>query len=57
MIKNDVKIEHYGAISRDVSSLFIEWDMVNDYRDNPDFIGVRLIRIDSNGTNQPHKYE
>ncbi len=49
MIRNGMKIEHYGSGSRDVSGFNNAWDMFNDYRDNPDFIGVRLIKIDSNG--------
>ena len=49
MIKNGGEIEHYGSGSRDVSGLDNARDVFNDYRDNPDFIGVRLIRIDSNG--------
>jgi hypothetical protein len=49
MIKNGGKFENYGSCSRDVSSFDNAWDVFNDYRDNPDFIGVRLIRIDSNG--------
>ena len=38
------KTEHHGSGSRDA------WDVFNDYRDNPDFVGVRLIKIDSNGS-------
>jgi hypothetical protein len=49
MIKNGGKIEHYGPGSRDVSGFDNAWDVFNDFRDNPDFIGVRLIRIDSDG--------
>ena len=49
MFRNSGKIEHYGSGSRDVSGFDNAWDMFNDYRDNPDFMGVRLIRIDSDG--------
>ena len=49
MIYNGGKIEHYGSGSRNVSGFDNAWDVFNYYRDNPDFIGVRLIRIDSNG--------
>jgi len=49
MIRNGGEIEHYGSGSRVVSGFDNAWDVFNDYRDNPDFIGVRLIRIDSNG--------
>ena len=44
-----MKSEHHGAGSRNVSGFDNAWDVFNDYRDNPDYIGVRLIRIDSNG--------
>ena len=46
---NGGKIEHYGPGSRDVSGFDNAWDMFNDYRDSPYFIGVRLIRIDLDG--------
>jgi len=49
MIKNGGKIKHYGSGSRNVSGFDNAWEMFNDYRDNPDFIGVRLMRIDSDG--------
>jgi hypothetical protein len=49
IIRNGGKIEHYGSGSRDISGFDNAWDVFNYYRDNPDFIGVRLIRIDSNG--------
>jgi len=49
MFRNGGKIEHYGSGSRDVSGFDNAWDMFNDYRENPEFIGVRLIRIDSDG--------
>ena len=49
MIRNSAKIEHYGPGSRDVIGYDNAWDMFNNYRYNPDFIGVRLIRIDSDG--------
>jgi len=49
MIINEKELEHYGPGSRDVSGYDNAWDVFNDYRDNPDFIGVRLIKIDSSG--------
>ena len=49
MVRNGVEIEHYGPGSRDVSGFDNAWDVFNDYRDNPDFRGVRLIKIDSDG--------
>jgi hypothetical protein len=49
MSRNGGKIENYGPGSRDVSGFDNAWDMFNDYRDNPYLIGVRLIRIDSDG--------
>lgn len=42
-------IEHYGFGSRDVTGFDNAWDIFNYYRDNPDYVGVRLIKIDSNG--------
>lgn len=50
MVRNGVKIEHYGPGARDVSGFDNAWDVFNDYRDSPDFIGVRLIRIDLDGS-------
>lgn len=44
-----MKTEHHGSDSRYVSGFDNAWDVFNDYRDNPDYIGVRLIQIDSNG--------
>lgn len=44
------KTEHYGSGSRDVSGFDNAWDVFNDYRDDSDYIGVRLIKIDSNGS-------
>lgn len=49
MVRNGGIIEHYGAGSREVSGFDNAWDIFNDYKHNPDFIGVRLIKIDSNG--------
>ena len=49
MIRNGGEIEHYGPGSRDVSGFDNAWDVFNNYRDNPDFRGVRLIEIDSDG--------
>jgi len=49
MVRNGGIIEHYGLGSRDVSGFDNAWDVFNDYRDNPDLIGVRLIKIDSDG--------
>ena len=40
----------HGSGSRNVSGFDNAWDVFNDYRDNPDYIGVRLIRIDSDGS-------
>ena len=49
MIRNGGEIEHYGSGSLDVSGFDNAWDMFNKFRDNPDLIGVRLIKIDSDG--------
>ena len=49
MVNNGGKIEHYGPGSRYVSGFDNAWDVFNDCRDNLDLIGVRLIRIDSDG--------
>ena len=48
-LKQSIELEHHGSGTRDVSGFDNAWDVYNDYRDNPDYIGVRLIRIDSNG--------
>jgi hypothetical protein len=47
MIRNGGIIGHYGPGSRDVSGFDNAWDVNIDYGDSPDFIGVRLIRIDT----------
>ena len=44
-----VKIQHRGPGSRSVSGFDNAWDMFNDYCNNPDYRGVRLIQIDANG--------
>lgn len=44
-----MKAEHHGAGSVNVSGFDNAWDVFNDYRDNPNYKGVRLIRIDSSG--------
>lgn len=49
MFNNGGKVEHYGSGSRDVSGFDNAWDAFNYYKYNPDFTGVRLIRIDSDG--------
>lgn len=49
MIRYGRDIEHYGPGSRDVSGFDNAWDIFNNYRESPDFKGVRLIKIDSNG--------
>ena len=49
MCRNGGNVEHFGYGSRDVSGFDNAWDIFNDYRDDPIFRGVRLIRIDSNG--------
>ena len=38
-----IKVEHHGGGSRDVSGFDNAWDVFNDYRDHPDYKGVRLI--------------
>lgn len=48
-VGNGGKVEHYGRGSREVSGFDNAWDVFNEYKDNPDFIGVRLIRIDWDG--------
>ena len=47
MFRNGGEIEHYGPGFREVSGYDNAWDMYNDLRDNPDFRGIRLIKIDS----------
>ncbi|MCD7918732.1 MAG: hypothetical protein LUG45_01375 [Clostridiales bacterium] len=49
MTERKAKIKHFGPGSRSVSGFDNAWDVFNDYRDNPDYRGVRLIRIDSDG--------
>lgn len=44
-----MKTKHDGYGSRNVSGFDNAWDVFNDYRDDPDYKGVRLIKIDSNG--------
>ena len=44
-----IKVEHHGGGSRDVSGFDNAWDVFNDYRNHPDYKGVRLIQIDSDG--------
>ncbi len=45
-----IKIEHHGSGSRNVSGFDNAWDVFNDYCDDPDYRGVRLIQIDSDGS-------
>lgn len=45
-----MKAKHAGPGSREVSGFDNAWDMFNDYRDNPDYVGVRLIQIYSSGS-------
>ncbi len=47
--ESTMKTEQHGPGSRNVSGFDNAWDVFNDYRDDPDYKGVRLIRIDSNG--------
>ena len=44
-----MKTTHHGAGTRNVSDFDNAWDVFNDYRDDPDYKSVRLIRIDSSG--------
>ena len=44
-----ITIKH-GSGERNVSGFDNAWDVFNDYCDNPDYIGVKLIRIDSDGS-------
>ncbi len=54
---NGGKVEHYGFGQRDVSGFDNAWDLFNDYRDNPDFKGVRLIRIESDGNESIYAFK
>lgn len=45
-----VKTEHYGPGSINIPGFDNAWDVFNDYKENFDFVGVRLIKIDANGT-------
>ena len=49
MLRNGMKIKHYGPGSKNVQGFDNAWDVYNEYKRNPDFKGVRLIRIDSTG--------
>ena len=49
MIWNGGNCEHYGSGSEDVSGFDNAWDLFHSYKDSPDFRGVRLIKIDSDG--------
>lgn len=44
-----MKTDHHGSGSRDVSGFDNAWDVFNDYRDEPDYKGVRFIQIDADG--------
>jgi hypothetical protein len=57
MVNNGGKIDHYGSGSKGVSGFDNAWDIFNDYRDDPDFIGVRLIRIDSDGNESVYAFK
>lgn len=50
MLRNGEKLEHYGPGARDVSGFDNAWDVFNDCANSPDFIGVRLIRIGLDGS-------
>lgn len=45
-----VKTKHYGPGSRDISGFDNAWNNFNDCRDDPDYVRVRLIKIDPNGS-------
>lgn len=45
-----MKAHHAGPGSRTVCGFDNAWDVFNDYRDNPDYVRVRLIQIDSDGS-------
>lgn len=47
--RNSMKTIHYGSGSRNIDSLNNARDVYNEYKDDSDYKGVRLIRIDSNG--------
>jgi len=48
MLLNGMKIKHYGPGFKNVSGFDNAWDVYNDYKEHPDYRGVRLIQIDSN---------
>lgn len=50
MAEYKAKSEHHGPGSRNVPGFDNAWDVFNDYRDDPNFVKVRLIKIDSNGS-------
>lgn len=45
-----MKAEHGGPGAVDISGFDNAWDVFNDYRDNPDYVRVRLIQIDADGS-------
>jgi hypothetical protein len=49
IFKKGGKIIHYGSGSMEVSGYDNARDIFCDYRDDMDFIGVRLIKINNDG--------
>lgn len=45
-----LNVTDFGSGSEDISGFDNAWDMFNDLRDSPDYHGIRLIRISSDGT-------
>ena len=48
-VRNGNQFTHYGAGSRSVGGFDNAWEAFNDLRNNPNFSGVKLIQIDSDG--------
>lgn len=53
--KNTMKTIHYGSGSRNIDSFDNVMDVYNEYIDDSDYKGVRLIQIDSNGLESIYK--
>ena len=52
-----IKCEHHGSGFREVSGFDNAWDMFNDYKEDIDYKGVKLIQIDSDGIEGVYAHE
>ncbi len=52
LLNNGFKNVNHGPGSRNIGGFDQAWELFNDLRRNPDFIGVRLIQIDKNGNEE-----